>query len=130
MPKLTYQPEGAEPQSWEFSFGKLMSPERVVIEKMTGLSWDEVQQGFWKNSTPVVHAMLYVLMKRAHPVMKPTDLEFCDDDYLLEPLPAETRAWLATAQASPEAKRDPEVEAAIAEALAKLDEAEAENPKD
>lgn len=125
MPKLTYKPEGAEPQSWEFSFGKLMSPERIVIEKLTGLdSWDEVQQRFWANSTRVVGALLYVLMKRQHPVMKPTDLEFCDDDYELDMTDAEKRAFIARIEGDPSTRDDPEVLAELEAVRATLPEAD------
>lgn len=85
MPKLIFKPQGQEPREWEFSFGKIMSPERLVIEKLCGgVTWNDVQRGFWSNSTPAVHALLYVMLKRDGLVRRPEDVAFCDDDYDLD----------------------------------------------
>lgn len=124
MPKITFTPEGVEPKSWEFTFGRIMSPERAVIEKMAGgMSWDEVQQAFWKNSTAVVHAVLYVLLKREKPDLRPIEVEFCDDDYTLEPTRIELEDWIATAEKLPELRNDPDMQAEIASLREQLDEA-------
>ena len=32
MPKLTYKPEGVEPQTWEFSFGRITLGEMGAIQ--------------------------------------------------------------------------------------------------
>lgn len=80
MPRLTYKPEGAEPRVWDFAFGRLMSPERIAIEKATGMGWAEVQQGFWENRGAVIHAVLWVLLKRDIPTLTASQVEFCDDD--------------------------------------------------
>lgn len=121
MPKLTYT-QGEEVKSWDLSFGQVMSPERITIEKLTGIhSWDDIQNQFWANSTPVIHAFLYVLLKRDTPVLKPADVVFCDDDYTLEPNDAEALLFLAAAEASDEAKNDPEVAADLARVRAELE---------
>lgn len=84
MPRLTYTPEGADPKVWDFSFGRLMSPERIAIEKHTGLGWADVQRGFWSNRGVVIHALLWVLLKREIPTLRVEEVEFCDDEIDLD----------------------------------------------
>lgn len=121
MPKLTYR-QGEETHSWDLSFGQIMSPERIAIEKLTGItSWDEVQNQFWANSTPVIAAFLYVLLKRENPPLNPAEVVFCDDDYDLEPNDAEALLFLQAAEATDEAKNDPEIRADLARVRAELE---------
>lgn len=84
MPRLTYTPEGAEPKVWDFSFGRLLSPERIAIEKLTGLGWTEVQRGFFENRGVVVHALLWIMLKRDIPTLRADQVEFCDDEIELD----------------------------------------------
>jgi len=84
MPRLTYTPEGADPKVWDFSFGRLLSPERLAIEKLTGLGWQDVQRGFFNNQGAVVHALLFVLLKRDIPALRAEELVFCDDEIGLD----------------------------------------------
>lgn len=84
MPRLTYTPEGADPKVWDFAFGRLLSPERIAIEKMTGLGWQEVQRGFFTNQGTVIHALLYVLLKRDISALRPEEVVFCDDEIGLD----------------------------------------------
>ena len=121
MPKLTYR-QGEVTHEWDLMFGQIMSPERIAIEKLTGItSWDEVQNQFWANSTPVIAAFLYVLLKRANPVLSPAEIEFCDDDYDLEPNDAEALLFIKAAEATDEAKNDPEIRADLAKVRAELE---------
>jgi hypothetical protein len=79
MPKLTYTPEGREddPYVFEFEWGDLMSPECVAIEKLTGLDYyEDVPPKFYGGNVETIHAILYVLMKRSIPTMKPESLQF------------------------------------------------------
>lgn len=106
MPKFTYKPEGAEPKTWDFSFGKFMSPERIVIEKLTGLGWAEFQHALGRDSTIAIHALLYVLLKRENPTLTPDQVQFCDDDVEGGPTTAEAQEMLADLLAVPEGERD------------------------
>lgn len=81
MPRLEYTPLGSgKTQGWDIDFGRLMSPERVLIEKLTGMTWLELQKAYWGRSTAAVHAVLYVLLKRQMPTLKPSEVEFCEDE--------------------------------------------------
>lgn len=85
MPRLIYTPEGSDtPKTWDFSFGRLLSPERIAIEKMTGIGWQNVQRGFFENRGDVIHALLYVLLKREIPALRPDEVVFCDDEIGLD----------------------------------------------
>lgn len=85
MPRLIYTPEGSDtPKTWDFSFGRLLSPERIAIEKMTGIGWQNVQRGFFENRGDVIHALLYVLLKRDLPALRPDEVVFCDDEIGLD----------------------------------------------
>lgn len=101
MPRLTYTPEGADPKVWDFSFGRLMSPERIAIEKHTGLGWLEVQRGFWSNRGDVIHALLWVLLKRDIPTLRVNEVEFCDDEIDLDLNDDEGAEALETLRAKP-----------------------------
>lgn len=130
MPKLTYR-QGEESTVFDISFGKIMSPERIAIERLTGItSWDEVQNQFWANSTTVIAAFLYVLLKRENPTLNPAEVMFCDDDYDLEPNDAEALLFLRAAEATDEAKNDPEIRADLAKVRAELEAKQAAGPKE
>lgn len=80
MPRLTYTPEGADPKVWDFTFGRIRFGERAAIEKLTGLGWAGVQQGFWSNQGEVIHALLWVLLKRDIPNLRAAEVDFMDDE--------------------------------------------------
>lgn len=80
MPRLTYAPEGADPKVWDFSFGRIKFGERAAIEKATGLGWVGVQSGFFQNRGEVIHALLWVLLKRDIPTLRADDVDFFDDE--------------------------------------------------
>lgn len=80
MPRLTYSPEGADPKVWDFTFGRIKFGERAAIEKATGLGWSAVQSGFWQNRADVIHAFLWVLLKRDIPTLRATEVDFFDDE--------------------------------------------------
>lgn len=94
MPILTYTPEGADPIVFEFAFDKLMSPEAIAIEKLTGLTLEEVGKKFLSSSVTTTHALLYVLMKRNHPTLKPDELQFTTSEIAVELTVDETRSFV------------------------------------
>lgn len=116
MPKLTYTPDGSDkPKVWEFSFGRLLSPERIAVEKQTGMGWAAVQQGFFQNSGVVIHAVLWVLLKRDLPSLRADEVVFCDDEIDFDLTDAEA-AEMARAL-----RRLPHLDDESAEALAELE---------
>lgn len=131
MPRLTYTPEGADPKVWDFSFGRLLSPERIAIEKLTGLGWAGVQQGYWSNQGAVIHALLFVLMKRDLPTLRPDELVFCDDEIDIDLNDDEAREALAKLREK--SSLDDDESEALAELegrFAEVDESEDDGPKE
>lgn len=74
--KFVYTPEGAEAIEWEFDPMRLLSPEAMQIEKMTGLSYVGWIEAVQSGSMTAVHALLFVLMKRRRPGIKPDEVQF------------------------------------------------------
>ena len=93
MPQITYKPDGAEPKVWKIPFGRFMSAERIVIERETGMTWAQLKGRLFDEDTAVIRAFLWVLLKRDIPTLKIDQVEFCEDDILLDAT-AEERAQL------------------------------------
>ena len=69
--RLTYSPEGATPQTWDYDPAKLLSSEAIAIEKATGMEFDgEYQASLLKGSIAARRALLWVLLKRGEPTLK------------------------------------------------------------
>lgn len=128
MPRLTYTPEGADPKVWDFSFGRLLSPERIAIEKLTGLGWQAVQQGYWANQGVVIHALLFVLLKRDIPGLRAEELEFCDDEIDIDLNDEEAREALEKLRGM-KVLADDEAEA-LAELEVRFSDSEDDGPKE
>lgn len=135
MPKLTYTPEGVEPMSWDLEFGQILSPERIAIERATGMPWRECCQRFFKDDTAVLDAFLHVLMKRSRPTLKlPThdragDVLWCGDEVETDLTDKEALDFVTHADAT----KDPDlIEAAdeLRPRVAHLLEADASDPVD
>lgn len=102
MPRLTYTPEGAEPKTWDFTFGRIKFGERAAIEKATGLGWQAVQKGFWSNHAEVIHAFLWVLLKRDISTLRAAEVDFMDDEIEIDLTDDEGRRALAGLRLSDE----------------------------
>lgn len=76
MPKIIYTPEGADALSWDFDPDKLLSPECMTIERMTGQTYAEWLDALGRGSMGAVHALLYVLMKRDRPTLAADQVQF------------------------------------------------------
>ena len=131
---LTYQPEGAEAKTWSFKPGKMLSPEIIAIEKLTGMPFGVWREALFSDHFLVVHALLYTLMKRDSPTLRPEHVQFTPDEVKLD-LDDDERRDIA---AELERKRAAEgltedEEAALAEVRAGLPpeaEAEESDPKE
>jgi hypothetical protein len=128
VPRLTYQPEGVDPMVFDIDFGRLMSPERIVIERLTDMGWDQVKQAFFRNSTPVIHAFLYVFLKRQQPTLLPKQVEFCDDDFEVDLTDAEALSMIA--QHDPTDPTQAEAVAPLIERMGPAVDLDADDPKD
>lgn len=140
MPLFIYHPEGIEPREWDVDFGKIMSPERIAIEKLTEGTWNDFQRGIFGDRSAAVHALLYVLLKRERPTLRPSDVQFCGEDYTLDISEREARFTIKNMRAArPEALDaddekllavllerfpDPEPELEVVDALEAIEAAE------
>lgn len=131
MPRLTYTPEGADPKVWDFEFGRIKFGERAAIEKLTGLGWSGVQRGFWSNHGEVVHALLWVLLKRDIPTLRATEVDFMDDEIEIDLNDDEAKEAFDKLSAQPELDDDEaEAFAELQVRFAAQPEAEESDPKE
>ncbi|MFC8002912.1 hypothetical protein ACFUCH_03590 [Streptomyces olivaceus] len=82
--KITYTPEGAEEQVFEYNPNKLMSAEREALEKRTGQSFQAFSLGVVRGNALCRRALLHVLLKRQHPTIAFDDVDFCWDELTVE----------------------------------------------
>lgn len=70
MPRLVYSPKGAEPQTWDFTFGDLLMPEVVAIEKASGINYyEDAELLFFHGNAELLFGMLLVFLKRDQPTL-------------------------------------------------------------
>ena len=82
---LVYQPEGdAEPQRFLYKPQKLMSAEREVLERRSHLDFADFTKGVLNGNAVCRRALLWVMLKRAHPTLKYEDVDFAWDELKLE----------------------------------------------
>lgn len=82
---LVYTPDGGEAQRWEFRLGKLRSMEIEAIEKHTGMAYgSEFREALLKGNGRARRALLWTFQRRAHPTIKFADVDFADDEVVLE----------------------------------------------
>ena len=108
MPKVVYSPEGGEVREWDFDPRRLMSPERVAIEKLTGMDWGQWKAAIARDNTSAWHALLWVLLRRDDYALRPEAVEFCEADIEVTVSDAEKRETIAYFAANPEQLDDPE----------------------
>lgn len=95
--KFVYKPVGSDEsvhRSWDFEPNKIMSPEAIAIEKLTGMTFGQWIDAFGKGSMTAIHAYLYVMLKRETPILKPSDVSFSFDDFDFDLSDAELREQL------------------------------------
>lgn len=82
---LVYSPEGSdEPQRWKYIPKKLMSAEREMLERRTGLNFTEFTQAVVKGNSVCRRALLFMYLKRDHPGVRYEDVDFAWDELTLE----------------------------------------------
>ena len=82
--KLTYAPEGVDPKAFEFEFERLLTPEVIAVEKLTGMTFGQWRQAVYDESMIAVHALLWVLLKRETPTLKPDQVQFAMADVVFD----------------------------------------------
>jgi hypothetical protein len=82
---LVYAPEGSdEPKRWKYQPKKLMSAEREMLERRTGMNFTEFTQAVVKGNSGCRRALLFMYQKREHPTLKYDDVDFAWDELTLE----------------------------------------------
>lgn len=82
---LVYQPEGSdEPTRWKYIPQKLMSAEREMLERRTGMNFSEFTQNVVKGNSLCRRALLFLYLKRDHPTTKFEDVDFAWDELTLQ----------------------------------------------
>lgn len=82
--RLTWHPEGADPVVWDFQPNRLDVVEAEEIEIKTGFTLVEWAEKVMRGSMLAVHALLWVLRKRADPTLRYDDVRFCAADVEFE----------------------------------------------
>lgn len=82
---LVYKPEGSEePKRWKYNPKKLMSSEREMLERRTGLNFTDFTQAVVKGNSQCRRALLFMYQKREHPGVRYEDIDFAWDELDLE----------------------------------------------
>lgn len=82
---LTYKPEDGDEQRWTIKLGKLRSLEIEQIEKLTAMDYGaEFRQRLLKGNGLARRALLFTLVRRDHPRTRFADVDFADDELILE----------------------------------------------
>lgn len=107
---LTYRPEGStEPRRWHIQLGRLRVFDTEAIEKATGMDYgSDFKQRLLQGNVRARRALLWIMLRREHPTLKYADVDFADDELLLEQDRDElaaTRAEIAASTELAEANR-------------------------
>lgn len=73
---ITYTPDDAEPQMWNFKPDRMLATEAEAIEKKTGLRFAEWAEALQHGSAIALRAMLWILLKRTEPTLQFGDVDF------------------------------------------------------
>lgn len=73
---LVYSPEGTEPSRWKYEPKRIMAIEAEEIERRTGLAFGEFTIAVQKKNIGCMHALLYTFLRRQHPGIKYSDVQF------------------------------------------------------
>ncbi|UJV41628.1 hypothetical protein [Streptomyces sp. AMCC400023] len=82
--KVTYSPEDGDEQVFDYNPNKLMSAEREVLEKRTGMAFGTFAMGVLRGNALCRRALLHVLLKRQHPTLRFEDVDFLWDELTVE----------------------------------------------
>lgn len=66
---VTFTPVEGEKRTWEFRADKIMQPEAELIERRTGMTYDQFTQAIVQGSALARRALVFVFEKRVHPTL-------------------------------------------------------------
>jgi hypothetical protein len=74
---LIYHPEGSEePTKFNYQPKKLMSAEREMLEKLSGLTYEKFYSALIEGSSVCRRALLFIFLKRNAPKTRYEDVDF------------------------------------------------------
>ncbi|SCL43154.1 hypothetical protein GA0074692_6737 [Micromonospora pallida] len=106
---LVYAPEGGEEQRWEYKPGRLRVMEMEAIDRHTGLAYgSDFKVALLKGQTSARRALLWTFLRRQHPTLKYSDVDFYDDELRLERTKSEVEAAITELENVPDGDLSPE----------------------
>jgi hypothetical protein len=82
---LRYTPEGSDTQEWVVQLGKLRVFDIEAIERVTDMAYGtEYKQALMKGNGKARRALLWTMLRKAHPTLKYADVDFADDELVLQ----------------------------------------------
>jgi hypothetical protein len=82
---LTFTPGEGDVQRWEFQLGKIRVGEQKAIQKAARVPFGtEFKKNLISGDVYARQALLWVLQRRLHPTMQLDDVDFADDELVLE----------------------------------------------
>lgn len=82
--RLTYTPEGAPPETFDFDPDKVLSLEAEALENVGGEAWDSYADWLERIGTGNVRArraLLWVMLRRTNPELRFVDVVFRLDEF-------------------------------------------------
>ena len=87
--RVTYAPQGAEPQSWEFDPEDADNLEAEAIEVVGDTTWDSYAQWLFlmgRGNMRAIRALLWILQQRTNPQLDFNQVRFRTADIAVESL--------------------------------------------
>ncbi len=82
---LRYTPEGSDTTEWVVNLGKLRTFDVEAIERVSGMAYgSDFKQNLMKGNGVARRALLWVMLRKAHPTLKYGDVDFADDELVLQ----------------------------------------------
>lgn len=125
---LIYTPDGGAEQRWTFKLGKLRTMEIEAIERLTDLDYgSQFKQKLLQGNAKARRALLFTFLRREHPHIKFTDVDFADDELRLD---MDREEWQETRAEVEKAAMSEEMRAQVLEAIdASIESADDAPPK-
>lgn len=71
--KVTYKPDGEEPQEWTWDPGDVRQDEAEAIQRRNGGGWDAFTLGVRENDAKARKILLWHFLRQAHPKLRYED---------------------------------------------------------
>lgn len=83
--RVTYSPDGTEPQAWDYVPAKVKQSEAEMMERRADLAWDDLNKGIMSGAARPRKVLLWHLLRRQHPILRWEDVpDFCMADVQIE----------------------------------------------